>query len=480
MSIWNIIKRFVSREIHDTLHAEEAYFPMLVPNETLVKEATHVEGFAPEVAWVTRAGRSPLARALALRPTSEAVIHPYMARWIRSHRDLPLRLNQWCNVIRWEFSCPMPFIRTREFLWQEGHTAHATQVSAEEEVGKALSMYRWLYEEILAVPVIPGRKTEREKFAGADYTKTVEAFIACSGRAVQAATAHYLGQNFAKMYDVQFEDEAGRREYAYQNSWGVTTRAIGVAILVHGDDKGLVLPPKISPIQAIVIPIPPRKGSGERGSNATSEAKAIFQAAVVLSETLEESGIRSQADGDTGRTPGWKYHEWELKGVPIRVEIGPRDLAAKSAVLVRRDNGQKKTVKWQEIGQSVEEMLKLIQRDMLLSARAQVKDRIRQVSTWEEFLKAMDDRCLALAPCSLTPAAEQMIRERSSEAAQEEGEVYDQQLCEAQTEGIPVRLTGAAKALCIPFDQPSLPSGTRCIGDPGKEARKWVLFGRSY
>jgi prolyl-tRNA synthetase len=259
---WEYLKEFFDREIKE-LEVENCYFPMFVSASRLEAEKDHIEDFAPEVAWVTRSGNTDLEVPIAVRPTSETVMYPHYAQWIRSHRDLPLRLNQWCNVVRWEFKHPTPFIRSREFLWQEGHTAYSSKAECDVEVRQILELYRRVYEEYLAVPVVPGKKSEKEKFAGGDYTTTVEAYVPGSGRGVQGATSHCLGQNFAKMFNIEYEDTKGGRSLVWQNSWGFTTRTLGVMYMVHGDDDGLVLPPKVAPVQAIVIPIPNSKLSDE-------------------------------------------------------------------------------------------------------------------------------------------------------------------------------------------------------------------------
>jgi prolyl-tRNA synthetase len=260
--MWECIKDFFDAEIKKT-GVENCYFPLFVSAARLEAEKDHIEDFAPEVAWVTRSGQSDLDIPIAVRPTSETVMYPQFANWIRSHRDLPLKLNQWCNVVRWEFKHPTPFIRSREFLWQEGHTAFTNKKDADAEVRHILELYRRVYEELLAVPVIPGVKSEKEKFAGGLYTTTVEAFVPATGRGIQGATSHCLGQNFAKMFDITFENATGGRSMAWQNSWGCTTRTIGVAVMVHGDDIGLVLPPRVAPLQAVVITIPNTKMSKE-------------------------------------------------------------------------------------------------------------------------------------------------------------------------------------------------------------------------
>jgi prolyl-tRNA synthetase len=332
-------------------------------------EKDHIEGFAPEVAWVTKCGKNDLAEPIAIRPTSETIMYPFFAKWIRSHRDLPLELNQWSNVVRWEFKDATPFLRSREFLWQEGHTAHDTYENAQHRVRSILDLYALVYEYLLAVPVVKGMKTEAEKFAGAHHTTTVEAYINGSGRAIQGATSHNLGQNFGKMFKINFEDEKGEKQIPWQTSWGLTTRAIGVAVMVHGDNKGLVLPPRVAPVQAIICPIATkdvdyselvrycdeiRRELKKNGVRADVDDRRVSHSlpsalpiryymllcpcASVLNSCLLLS-IDAVADAQN-YTPGWKFNHWEQKGVPVRIEVGPRDLASKQCRLVRRDNGE--------------------------------------------------------------------------------------------------------------------------------------------
>eukprot|EP00163_Fabomonas_tropica_P017994 TRINITY_DN3200_c0_g1_i13.p1 TRINITY_DN3200_c0_g1~~TRINITY_DN3200_c0_g1_i13.p1 ORF type:complete len:483 (+),score=171.98 TRINITY_DN3200_c0_g1_i13:41-1489(+) len=334
-AIWDFIKDWFDGEIKK-LGVENAYFPMFVSADVLEKEKDHVEGFAPEVAWVTKSGESEMDVPIAIRPTSETVMYPYYAKWIRSHRDLPLRLNQWCNVVRWEFKHPTPFLRTREFLWQEGHTAWADKDSASEEVYTILELYSKVYEELLAVPVVKGVKSEKEKFAGGLFTTTVEGFIPATGRGIQGGTSHALGQNFAKMFDIKFEnpDNGSEHLHVWQNSWGLTTRTIGVMIMIHGDDKGLVLPPRVAPLHVVVVPIV------FKGKEAM-----VTEGAQKVNDLLAAGGIRVKADLRDNYNPGWKYNHWEQKGVPLRAECGPRDIENQQVVLVRRDTGEKITAK---------------------------------------------------------------------------------------------------------------------------------------
>jgi len=399
-----------------------------------------------------------------VRPTSETIMYPAYAKWIRSHRDLPLKLNQWTNVVRWEFKSPTPFIRSREFLWQEGHTAFATKAEADVEVRQILDLYRRVYEELMAVPVVPGLKTETEKFAGGLYTTTVEAFIPAAGRGVQGATSHCLGQNFAKMFHIEFEDKHGQKQFAWQNSWGLTTRTLGVMIMVHADDDGLVLPPRLAPTQAVIIPI------------VYADPAPLHAAARELEEALKGAGVRVEVDDRDNYNPGWKYNHWEVKGVPLRLELGPKDLEAKQVVVRRRDQRGKEqaiTVAWSDAAKRIPEILEQMQNDMFQRAKAEAEARRKTVHTWADFTKALDARCTALAPHCDVAACEKDIKKRSGEAAlvKEEG---------SSDADAGEKLTGAAKSLCIPFAQPEGSiEGKMCIGC-GQQAKHYTLFGRSY
>eukprot|EP01098_Paradermamoeba_levis_P016640 TRINITY_DN907_c0_g1_i2.p1 TRINITY_DN907_c0_g1~~TRINITY_DN907_c0_g1_i2.p1 ORF type:complete len:654 (-),score=231.40 TRINITY_DN907_c0_g1_i2:444-2405(-) len=311
--IWEVIQRFFDTEIKK-LGVVNAYFPLFVTEGALNKEKAHIEGFAAEVAWVTKSGDQDLARPVAIRPTSETIMYPAYAEWIKSHRDLPLKINQWNNVVRWEFKHPVPFLRSREFLWQEGHSAFATKDEADKEVLEILDLYRQVYEDILAIPVIKGFKSEHEKFAGGLYTTTCEAFIPTNGRGIQGATSHCLGQNFSKMFDITFEDASRFTEpqFVWQNSWGITTRTIGVTIMVHGDDKGLILPPKAAPLQVVLVPI----------NKKDADQKLLVDRGNQIIKELAAAGVRGHMDDRDTYNPGWKFNRWELKGVPVRIELG--------------------------------------------------------------------------------------------------------------------------------------------------------------
>ena len=447
-AIWETLQTWFDGKIKE-LGVKNAYFPLFITEDVLMTEQNHVEGFAPEVAWVTKSGKNDLDRPIAIRPTSETAMYPYFAQWIRSHRDLPLRLNQWTSVVRWEFSNPTPFIRSREFLWQEGHTAFATKEEADLEVLQILDLYRRVYEELLAVPVVKGKKSSKEKFAGADYTTSVEAFVPTTGRGVQGGTSHSLGQNFSKMFGIEFETDTRDKAHPWQNSWGISTRSIGVLIMVHADNKGLVLPPRVAQIQAVIIPIPNKKLSPEIVQNMLDKVTEIAAA-------LKDAGVRVTTDCRENYTPGWKYNHWELKGVPLRIELGPRDLESQSVMLARRDTGEKTNAKWDEIATCVPAMLDRIQQEMYQKAKGEFESCIEKVTTWNDFMAALDRKHMVLAPWADEESIEDDIKARSATA----------------------ELMGA-KSLCIPLDQPELPEGTLCFAS-GKPAKNWVLLGRSY
>lgn len=382
-AIWEKIQEQLGGRIKETGH-ENAYFPLLIPQSLLQKEAEHVEGFAPEVAWVTKGGNEILAEPLLVRPTSEAIICDFYSRWIQSWRDLPVLINQWCNVVRWEKST-RPFLRTSEFLWQEGHTCHRTEEEAEAETLKMLEVYREFLETEMAIPTIPGRKSEREKFAGALRTYAVEALMS-DGRALQAGTSHNLGQHFAKVFDITFMDQDDQLKHVWQTSWGVSTRLIGAMIMVHGDDRGLKLPPRMASIQAVIVPILSKKAREE-----------VLAAAKALEEQFKDS-VRIKLDDREEYSPGWKYNEWEMKGIPVRIELGPRDLEKNQVVLVRRDNGDKEAVALEEMPQRLPALLEEIQRDMCLQALKFREEHTHSGSDYKHFMDTMEkERGLYLA-----------------------------------------------------------------------------------
>ena len=382
--IWERMQRQLDDMFKATGH-QNAYFPLLIPQSFLQKEAQHVEGFAPETAVVTHGGGKLLDEPLVIRPTSETIIYSMFAKWVQSYRDLPLLINQWANVVRWEMRTRL-FLRTLEFLWQEGHTAHATEAEAEEETRRMLGVYRDFMEGWMAMPVVTGRKSESEKFAGALRTYSCEAMMQ-DNKALQAGTSHNLGQNFAKAFDLTFQTEAGELDFAWNTSWGVSTRMVGGLVMTHGDDNGLVTPPLLAPIEVVIVPI-----------YRTDEDRArVLEAANRIKDSLASRNIRSEErlrihiDSREGIKPGAKYYEWELRGIPVRMEIGPRDLEAGQAVLVRRDTKEKKPYALETIGASIKDLLVAIQENLLETARARRESNsFRGPITYQRFREIMD------------------------------------------------------------------------------------------
>lgn len=470
-SIWENIQTFLDGHIRAS-GVKNSYFPLFVSASRLQAEKDHIEGFAAEVAWVTKSGSSDLVEPVAVRPTSETIMYPAFAKWIRSHRDLPLRLNQWSNVVRWEFKNPTPFIRSREFLWQEGHSAFATADEAAVEVLHILDLYSRVYEELLAVPVVKGKKTEVEKFAGGDYTTTVEAFIPVTGRGIQGATSHGLGQSFAKMFNIQFESAAGKeKQLVWQNSWGLTTRTIGVMVMVHGDNKGLRLPPRVSPIQVIIVPIWFKE-------KEPFHAKMNEIVDTLTAASVYGTPVRCEADARETYNPGYKFNDWEMKGVPVRLELGPKELEKDEVVLVRRDTGAKQTVPVANLSTVIPALLREIQDNMLSQARQELSERITHASSWSEFTGALAKKNLSLIPFCNGVECEEDIKKRTGEECELEATEKAEDADEVPDEGGEA-LTGAAKSLCIPFEQGPLAAGATCVGC-GKAAVNHTLFGRSY
>ena len=372
-AIWENIQKELDKRFKETGH-ENAYFPLLIPMSFMTKEAEHVEGFAPEVAVVTHAGGEKLAEPLCIRPTSETIIGTMYGKWIQSYRDLPVLMNQWANVMRWE-KTTRPFLRTSEFLWQEGHTVHATEEEAMEETMKMLSVYEEFAKTCLSMPVLTGRKTEKEKFAGAVATFGMEAMMH-DGKSLQAGTSHYLGQNFSKAFEIKFLDKDGVQKYAYTTSWGVSTRLIGALIMTHGDQRGLVMPPVVAPVQAVIVPIAAKK-------------EGVLEACTALKERLQKAGVRVVLD-DTDNSPGWKFNEWEMKGVPVRIELGPRDLEAGKMVTVRRDTHEKTEAELSSAVETVKALLVTVQTDMYERAKARMDSRIVRANSLEELLAGVE------------------------------------------------------------------------------------------
>ncbi len=429
-ALWENIQRVLDGMFKETGH-QNAYFPLFIPLSFLQKEAEHVEGFSPELAVVTHAGGEELEEPLAVRPTSETIIGYMWSRWIRSWRDLPQLLNQWNNVVRWEMRT-RPFLRTSEFLWQEGHTAHATREEAEDETARMLGVYLKFAREYAALPVIPGKKTEREKFAGAVYTTTIEGMMK-DGRALQSATSHFLGQNFARAFEITFQDKDLQEKYVWTTSWGLSWRIIGGIIMTHGDDQGLVLPPKLAPIQVVIVPI----------YKAESKER-VLSAAKTLESELAAAGLRVFTDDRDQYTPGYKFHDWELRGVPYRVELGPRDVEANAAVIKSRI-GEKETVALGELKDLLPAQLEAFHEALLSRALTYRKARTRVVDDYEAFKEAVAEG-FALAYHCGDPACEKAIQEETKATARviplefpKHGVLQDDEALRETGEGVCIR-----------------------------------------
>ncbi len=378
-AMWEKIQEIFNDKIKATGHSN-VYFPLFIPESFLKKEAEHFEGFVPEVAWVTVGGDRKLEERLAIRPTSETIIYATFAKWIRSWRDLAIKLNQWCSVVRWETKATRLFLRTREFLWQEGHTAHSVKGEADQEAMEILDAYKNLMESHLAIPVLTGKKTESEKFAGALYTVTLEALMP-DGRALQMGTSHNLGQHFSKVFGIKFLDEHEKERYVWQTSWGISTRIIGAVVMVHGDDKGLVLPPRLAPVQVVIVPIPYKN----------ADSKSILTKSRDVFESLKGK-VKVVLDDRAEYTPGWKFNEWELKGVPVRIEIGPRDLKKRQVTMARRDTSKKFTVEEGQILTEVMNLLEKIQKNLFKKAQRNLEENISTVDNYVEFKNTLAEK----------------------------------------------------------------------------------------
>ncbi len=434
-AIWELIQKQLDADFKAT-GVENVYMPMFIPESLLEKEKDHVEGFAPEVAWVTQGGLNPLQEKLCVRPTSETLFCDFYANDIQSHRDLPRLYNQWCSVVRWEKET-RPFLRSREFLWQEGHTAHATAEDAQERTIQMLNVYADFCENVLAMPVIKGQKTEKEKFAGAEATYTIEALMH-DGKALQSGTSHNFGDGFAKAFGIQYAAKDNTLQYVHQTSWGMTTRLIGAIIMVHGDNRGLVLPPKVAPNQVCIVPIMQQK---EGVLEKANELKARLQA-------YEDKAMRVKID-DSDKSPGWKFAECEMRGIPVRVEIGPKDIEANKCVIVRRDTSEKMECPLDELEATVAALLDTIQIEMLERARTHVIDHTKIATTFEEFERIIKEEAgFVKAMWCGDQACEDMIKEK----------------------------TGATSR-CIPFQQDQVSDTCVCCG---KKATKMLYWGKAY
>lgn len=429
--IWENIQHELDTRFKATGH-KNAYFPLFIPYSFLVKEAEHVEGFAPEVALVTHVGNTPLEEQLVVRPTSETIINHMYSKWVQSYRDLPVLINQWANVVRWE-KTTRPFLRTSEFLWQEGHTLHATQEEAEKETLLMLETYREFMQNVLAIDVLVGRKTEKEKFAGAQATYTMEAMM-LDGKALQAGTSHYFGNNFAAAFDIKYLDKDGQLKNPYGTSWGVSTRLIGALIMAHGDQRGLKLPPRVAPIQVVVVPVAAHK-------------EGVLEKAQEVANTLKAIGIRVEFD-DREQSPGWKFNEWEMKGVPLRLEIGPRDIENGQVMLARRDTHEKSTCAISDLAQAIPALLEDIQKNMFEQSHELLHSHIVTCHSLDEMKEALDNHNFVKTMWCGCRECEDKIKEQF-----------------------------AATSRCMPFDQ--TPVGDVCPVC-GKPAQHVIYYAKAY
>ena len=431
-AIWENIQKYADAKFKEH-GVENVSMPVLIPESLLNKEKEHVEGFAPEVAWVTIGGGNDLEEKLCIRPTSETIFDTMYSKWLSSWRDLPYKYNQWCNVVRWEKET-RPFLRSREFLWQEGHTIHETAEEAKNFTQEMLDVYQDVFENLLAIPALKGQKTESEKFAGAEATYTVEALM-LDGRALQGGTSHYFGQNFTEPFDVKFQNREGKQEYAYQTSWGISTRMIGAVIMVHGDNRGLKLPPRVAPIQVAIVPVAANK-------------PGVIEKATQIYENLNKK-FRVKLDSREQYTPGYKFNYWEMKGVPVRLEIGPRDIENDQCVLVRRDTSEKCTVRLDNLEEEINTLLEDIQKNMFEMANQLRERRTSSAKDMEEFVEKINsNQGYIKAMWCGDEACEEKIHE----------------------------LTGA-KSRCIPYNQEQISDTCVCCG---KKADKMVVWGRQY
>ena len=431
-AIWENIQKYADEKFKKA-GVKNVYMPVLIPEGLLEKEKDHVEGFAPEVAWVTIGGGEELEEKLCIRPTSETMFSVCFSKWLNSWRDLPMVYNQWCNVLRWEKET-RPFLRSREFLWQEGHTIHATSKEAEERTMQMLNIYQEVIEELLAIPVLKGKKTKKEQFAGAVDTYTVETLMQ-DGRALQAGTSHYFGQNFTKPFDIKFQNKEGKEEYAYQTSWGISTRLIGAVIMAHGDNRGLKLPPKVAPIQAVIVPVALHK------EGVLEKANEIFS-------SLKDD-YRVELDDRDNYSNGYKFNDWEMRGVPVRIEIGPRDIEAGVAVLVRRDTSEKVTVNLNNLHEELGKLLDDIQTNMFNECKKKNDERTSTATNMDEFIKKINEN---------------------------QGYIKTMWCGEEECENKIKEQTGA-HSRCMPFEQEHI--SDTCVVC-GKKADKMVIWGRQY
>ncbi len=434
-AVWEKIKEECDKRFKK-IGIKNVYFPLLIPESLLKKEATHLESFSPEVAWVTHSGETKLSERLAIRPTSETIMYDSYSKWIRSWKDLPLRLNQWNNVLRWEFKHPVPFLRSREFLWNEGHTAFATKKEAEAEKEQILNIYEEILKDYLALPSLIGKKSKAETFAGAEYTISCEHYLP-NGRAIQGPDFHHDGQIFSKAYNIKFLDKNGKEDYVYQNTFAISTREIGVMLAMHGDDKGVIIPPMLAPNKCVIVPI-----------LFENSKKQILEKSKDIFNKLEE--FSPIIDDREDYSAGWKFHEWELKGIPLRIEIGPKDLENKQVILVRRDNNEKKIVKIIAIQKEIKIILDKMQKDLYTKAEKLLKENITEAKTFDDFKKAIEHKKIVYIPWCENEKCMDKIKEK----------------------------TESVKSLNSPLDQKEL-KNVKCVVC-GNSAKKYFYFGKSY
>lgn len=433
--IWESVKEVIDNKFKK-IGIQNAYFPLLIPESLLTREQEHVEGFAPEVAWITQSGNSQLNEKLAIRPTSEAIMYEAYARWIRNWKDLPLRYNQWNNVLRWEFKHPVPFLRSREFLWNEGHHVYSNPEELEKDKKEIMKIYEEFMEEYMALPALAGKKSDKEKFAGANGTYSFELLLP-NGKAIQGPDYHDDGQNFAKAYGIKFIDKDEKEKFAYQSTYAISTRMLGVMFAIHSDNQGLIIPPKLSKNKLVIVPIL----FDDKKQKILDESKKITKELSTFSPILDEREDYS---------PGWKFHEWELKGIPLRIEIGPKDLEKKSVTIVKRNDNKKIQVKTKDLKKQIPLLLEEIQKEILEKAKKNLKSSLVKVETKAEVKKSLKEKKIALIPMCKNPECEDYLK--------------------SETEG--------AKTLNIPFQQPDL-KNKKCLVC-GKPADYLIYFGRSY
>lgn len=438
-AVWQKIMDFFNKRIEE-LGVENAYFPMFIPESFLLKESDHIDGFAPEVAWVEK--KSETEERVAVRPTSETIIYDSYSKWIRSHRDLPLRINQWCNIVRWEVSDVKLFLRSREFLWQEGHCVYETENQCQEEVIQIIKEYKKVSEELLAVPAIVGLKSEHEKFPGAIATYTIENFMP-DGKALQAGTSHNLGQGFAKAFNIKYRGRDEKEHLPWQSSWGFSTRLLGSMIMMHSDNNGLVLPPRVAPTQVIIVPFIIKKKP-----ELTDE---IIAKAKELQLQLRKEGVRVKIDTRDEYSQGYKYHEWELKGIPLRLEIGPRDMQNNECILVKRNTGEKINTPLTNLTTKVNQLLEQMHEELLAKGREQIKEKTVHVKTYDELKAAIEKKQIVIAHHCGDPASEDEIK----------------------TE------LGGVTTRCRPMGEDEPDEGAVCV-HTGKPAKYKIIFSKNY